>query len=85
MGLLVTLYLISANVYNSVSAPPGRGFSYIELWAVGMQIPLLLGTIHKLPTGCNSEEFASLLQSFVVAMRTLRGYTLYMILNFRHN
>ena len=49
MGLLVTLYLISANVYNSVSAPPGRGFSYIELWAVGMQIPLLLGTIHKLP------------------------------------
>ena len=49
MGLLVTLYLISANVYNSVSAPPGRGFSYIELWAIGMQFPLLLGTIHKLP------------------------------------
>ena len=24
--MLVTLYLISANVYNSISAPPRRGF-----------------------------------------------------------
>ena len=43
--MLVMLYLISANVYNSISAPPGRGFSYIELWMVGMQIPILVALI----------------------------------------
>ena len=42
MGMIVTLYLISANVYNSVEAPNDRGFSYIELWMVGTQIPILL-------------------------------------------
>ena len=42
MGMIVTLYLISANVYNSVEAPDGRGFSYIELWMVGTQFPILL-------------------------------------------
>ena len=41
--MLLMLHLISINVYNSTSAPPGRGFSYIELWMVGMQIPILLG------------------------------------------
>ena len=38
----MTLYLISTNVYNSVDAPPGRGFSYIEIWMVGTQFPILL-------------------------------------------
>ena len=42
MGMIVTLYLISANVYNSVEAPKGRGFSYIEIWMVGTQFPILL-------------------------------------------
>ena len=42
MGMVITLYLISANVYNSVEAPIGRGFSYIELWMVGTQFPILL-------------------------------------------
>ena len=44
MGLLITLYLITFNVYGSVSAnmaPPERGFSYVELWMAGMQIPIL--------------------------------------------
>ena len=40
--MIVTLYLISANVYNSVEAPDGRGFSYIEVWMVGTQFPILL-------------------------------------------
>ena len=40
--MIVTLYLISANTYNSVDAPPGRGFSYIELWMLGSQFPILL-------------------------------------------
>ena len=42
MGMVITLYLISANVYNSVEAPIGRGFSYIELWMLGTQFPILL-------------------------------------------
>ena len=42
MGMIVTLYLISANVYNFVDAPSGRGFSYIEVWMLGSQFPILL-------------------------------------------
>ena len=30
MGLLVTLFLISSNVYNSLKGPQNRGFSYID-------------------------------------------------------
>ena len=36
------LYLISTNVYNSVDAPSHRGFSYIEVWQVGAQLPILI-------------------------------------------
>ena len=42
MGMIVTLYLISTNVYNSVDAPKNRGFSYIEIWMLGTQFPVLL-------------------------------------------
>ena len=45
MGMIVTLYLISANVYNSVEAPKSRGFSYIEIWMIGAQIPILLALV----------------------------------------
>merc|ERR1712126_479817 len=45
LGLLVTLYLIATNVYNSVKAPAERGFSYIEIWMIGIQIPILTGLI----------------------------------------
>ena len=41
MGLIVTLLLISSNVYSTVDAPPTRGFSYIEIWYIGSQIPIL--------------------------------------------
>ena len=40
--MILTLYLISANVYNSVDAPSNRGFSYIEVWMLGTQFPILL-------------------------------------------
>ena len=43
--MLVTLHLISVNVYNSISAPPDRGFSYIELWIVGMQLPIFMALV----------------------------------------
>ena len=36
------LYLIQINTYNSAKAPPKRGFSSIEVWFVGMQVPILI-------------------------------------------
>ena len=45
LGLLVTLDLIVTNVYNSVKAPAQRGFSYIEIWMIGVQIPILVGIL----------------------------------------
>jgi hypothetical protein len=42
MGMILTLYLISSNVYNSENAPYDRGFSYIEVWILGTQLPILL-------------------------------------------
>ena len=42
MAMIVTLYLISANVYNAVDAPGSRGFSNIEVWMLGAQFPILL-------------------------------------------
>ena len=40
--MIVTLYLISAIVYNAVDAPSVRGFSNIEVWMLGAQFPILL-------------------------------------------
>ena len=37
MGLLVTLHLISSNVYSTLHAPIKRGFSYIEIFMIGTQ------------------------------------------------
>ena len=45
MGLLVTLFLISSNVYNSVTAPSDRGFSYLEMWLIGVQGPIVLAIV----------------------------------------
>ena len=41
--MLITLDLIVTNIYNSVKAPAQRGFSYIEIWLIGVQIPILVG------------------------------------------
>ena len=45
MGMVVTLCLITANIYNSVDAPKTRGFSYIEIWILGAQFPIILGLL----------------------------------------
>ena len=45
MGMLVTLYLIQMNTYNSIEAPQKRGFSYIEIWFVGIQAPIFLAIL----------------------------------------
>ena len=42
IGLTVTLFLISSNVYASVNAPSSRGFSYIEVWIIGSQVPIVI-------------------------------------------
>lgn len=42
LGLLITLYLIASNVYGSVKAPAKRGFSYLEIWMMGVHIPMLV-------------------------------------------
>ena len=39
---MITLDLIATNVYNSVEAPKRRGLSFIEIWMVGVQIPILI-------------------------------------------
>lgn len=45
MGMLVGLFLIAINVYNSVKGPPGRRFSCIETWNMGTQFPILLALL----------------------------------------
>ena len=45
LGLLITLELIATNTYNSLKAPSGRGFSYVEIWQIGIQIPILLAIV----------------------------------------
>ena len=42
---MITLELITTNTYNSVKAPSGRGFSYIEIWLLGVQIPIILAIV----------------------------------------
>ena len=48
-SISVTTYPIMALVTHSSKikfrAPPVRGFSYIELWMVGMQIPIVAALI----------------------------------------
>ena len=45
MGMLIVLYLIQMNAYNTVPAPPHRGFSLIETWFIGIQIPILIAIL----------------------------------------
>ena len=42
MGMLIMLDLIQSNSYIAVKAPPKRGFSTLEIWFVGIQVPILL-------------------------------------------
>ena len=45
MGMLVTTFLVVTAIYGSVEAPPLRGFTYIELWYIGVQIPIIFAII----------------------------------------
>ena len=39
------VYLIQMNTYNSIKAPQNRGFSYVEIWFVGIQAPIFLAIL----------------------------------------
>ena len=41
MGLLLSVFLIITNNYNSINAPADRGFSFIEIWMVGIYLQIL--------------------------------------------
>ena len=80
LGLLVTLALITSNVYNSVNAPPKRGFSYIEVWMVGVQVPILVGILEygiilALKKYCRTKESAPVINVVGIGSNTTsKGY-----------
>lgn len=45
MGLLITLYLVTINIYTSIEAHDTRGFSYLDIWISGMMIPIQIGVV----------------------------------------
>ena len=45
MGLLITIFLINTNIYNSVNAPKDRGLSFIEMWILGIDFQILAAII----------------------------------------
>lgn len=45
MGLLLTLYLISSNTFISVDAPKNRGFTYLDIWIFGNQLPIIIAIL----------------------------------------
>ena len=50
--MLVMLNLICYSIYANADAPPVRGFSHIELWMIGMLIPILVAIIEYGVTLC---------------------------------
>ena len=42
MGMLVILFLIYTNIHGTLEGPSSRGFSYIEVWYVGMFTPIIM-------------------------------------------
>ncbi len=45
LGLLITTWLIASNVHNAVDGPTNRGFSYVEVWMIGMQITIFMAIL----------------------------------------
>ena len=52
MGMLVMLNLICYSIYANADVPPVRGFSHIELWMIGMLVPILVAIIEYGVTLC---------------------------------
>ena len=45
MGMLVVLFLIITTIHGTVEGPSVRGFSYIEIWMLGSQVPILVALL----------------------------------------
>ena len=45
MGMLITIFLIQTGIYGSVDAPKFRGFGLLEIWYIGMQVPILMAIL----------------------------------------
>ena len=43
MGLLITLYFITTNIYVNTIAPSTRGISHMDIWIIGAKIPIQIG------------------------------------------
>ena len=41
MGMLVTIFLIVISIYRTVEAPSKRDFGYLDIWYIGVQVPIL--------------------------------------------
>ena len=40
--MLITSFLVVTSIYGSIEAPVSRGFSFIEEWYIGIQVPIIL-------------------------------------------
>lgn len=90
--MIVTLYLISANVYNNVDAPKRRGFSYIEIWMIGTQFPILLALseyglillLKKIDKKSEFEirklDFAAMISSFLIFITFSLSYWMFVLM-----
>ena len=45
MGMLSVLFLIITSIHANVDGPSDRGFSYIEVWYVGMFMPIVIAIV----------------------------------------
>ena len=45
MGMLTVLFLIITSIHANVDGPSARGFSYIEVWYVGMFMPIVVAIL----------------------------------------
>ena len=45
MGMLVVLFLIITNIHSDVEGPSSRGFSFVEVWYIGMFIPIIIAMV----------------------------------------
>ena len=88
MGLLITLYLITCNVYGSTNAPINRGFSYIEVWILGIQICILMAifeyslilALQRLNSSCEKEDGLIKSIDLISFIITITFFTLFNII-----
>ena len=43
--MLITIFLVETAIYGSVDAPKFRGFGMLEIWYIGMQVPILMAIL----------------------------------------